>query len=119
MARKKGSKQFSGERKNEILYMTGLGVKQCEIAKYYLMPQPTVSNIIKRGRFTRMKKNTDGRGRKIKLCNRGVRVLLQQDKQNSFKPMYSIKSTCNMFATEKLCSSSIRNYLKKYGIQYK
>ena len=49
------------------------------------------------------------------MCEFRVRALLKNVMHNRFKLMHITTSTYNMFATVKLCSKSIRNYLKKVG----
>ena len=79
------------------------------------MPQRTVSNVIWRESPITMEKNTDGRGRRTSYENESG-ALLKIVTLNRFKPMHIIISTYNVFATGKLISRSIRNYVKKYEL---
>ena len=54
--------------------------------------------------------------KEIELCNRALCALLTHFTHNRFKPVHII-SIYNMFATVKLCSRIIRNYLKKNRTQ--
>ncbi len=74
MGRPKGAKQASDERRNMILDMNDIGVRQCDIARHYKIPRSTVCNIIRRGRFT---KTTETRRRKSKLSDRTQRIILR------------------------------------------
>ena len=53
---------------------------------------------------------------KEKLWKRGVRALLKHVKVNRFKPTHITTSTYNMFASQTLCSETIRKYLRKHGV---
>ncbi len=116
MGRKMVLRKFHKSVKDAILDMKALGVRQCDITTYYSIPQPTVSNIIRNGRTSTMKKNTEKRGPEEKLLKRGLRALLKHVKANRFKPTHVITSTYNMAASQRLCSKTIRRYLRKYGV---
>ena len=76
MGRPKSSKNLQKERKNYILDIHFLGVKQKGTAEFYSMPQSTVSKIIRRGCDNNDESKTENRGRKPKLSTRFIRVLL-------------------------------------------
>ncbi len=50
MGRKIGAKKVAKERRNTILDMVDVGVRQVDIAMYYGVTKSTVSNIVKCGR---------------------------------------------------------------------
>ncbi len=87
MGRPKGAKQVSDERRNMILDMNDISVRQYDIARHYKMPRSTLCNIIRRGHVT---KTTETRGRKSKLPERTQRIILCAAENNKFKPSYVI-----------------------------
>ncbi len=75
MARKKGAKQVSECRKKSILHMIGSGMSHSAVARYFVMPRSTVSNIVKRSKQS-LGLQPEKRGRKLKLSERGLRKLM-------------------------------------------
>ncbi len=53
---------------------------------------------------------------KKELYKQSAQAFLKHLKINRFNPMHVIKSTYNEFATVKLCSMTIRRYLKNVGV---
>ena len=77
MCRPKRTKEVPTERKNAIMELTAVGVKQKHIAQHYNMPQSTVSNIVRRLKDESGNNGIETRGRKKKLSPRDVRMLLK------------------------------------------
>ena len=50
MCRKRGALEAPTERKEVILAMADVGVRQCDVADYYGMPASTVRSIVHVGR---------------------------------------------------------------------
>ena len=114
MGRKIGSKEVGHERRNMILDMVDVGVKQIHVANYYGMPKTTVSGIIRRGR---VEKQDETRGAKNKPTPRGTRSLLKVSDNLRFKPVNKIASTFNQFAPISVSLRTVRRTLKENSIQ--
>ncbi len=114
MGRKLGAKEVTKERRNMILDMVDIGVRQIDIASYYGMPKSTVSNIVKRGRKVN---EAETRGRSKKLTPRDTRSLLKVADKLRFKPLHKITSTYNQFAPVNVSINTVRRTLKANGIQ--
>ncbi len=80
MARKKGAKQVPECPKKSILHISGAGMSHSAIARYFVMPRSTVSNIVNRSKqsFASQPKK---RGRKLKLSERRLRKLMNYVKK--------------------------------------
>ena len=113
MWRKLGSKEVSKERRQMILDMVDIGVKQVDIANYYHMPESTISNIVKAGRI---EKEAKTRVCNRKLSSRDTRSLLKVADKLRFKPVHKIASTYNQFAPVPVSVRTVRRTLKDNGI---
>ena len=116
MGKPKGSKHVSTERKNTILDMHYLGVKQKDIVAYYGMPQSTVSNIIRRGRDNNDASSIEKRGRKRKLSTRSIRALLKYARKNRFKSATEIASEFIESTGLTVSTKTVRRYLHGNGV---
>ena len=72
MGRKKGAKRIPEEKCKRIYDMNVIGVRVRDIAKFYQMPQSTVSCIIRR--YKMQTKTIKKQGRPKKLAGRGMRA---------------------------------------------
>ena len=95
MGRPKGAEEVPTERKNAILELTAVGVKQKHIVKHYGIPQSTASNIVKRLKDKSGNNEMENRDRKKKLWPRSVRLLLKCAKKCRFESLRFITSEFN------------------------
>ncbi len=79
MGRQVGAKQATKEKRDMILDMVDIGIRQVDIAKYYGMPKFAISNIVKAGRLV---KGGETRGRNKKFSSRDIRSLLKLQMNN-------------------------------------
>ena len=114
MGRKIGAKEVNQERREKILAMVDISVKQIDIANYYGMTKTTVSSIIRSERFEEQEETI---GRKKKLSPRDTRSFLEVADKLRFKPVSRIASTYNQFAPILLSTRTVRRTLKENGIQ--
>ena len=114
MGSKLGSKEVSKERRQIILDMVDIGVKQVDIANYYHMTKSTISNIVK---ARRIEKEAETRGRNRRLSSRDTRILLKVVDKLRFKPVHRIASTYNQFAPDPVSVRTVRRTLKDNGIR--
>ncbi len=94
--------------------MVDIGLRQVDIAKYYEMPNSTVSNIVKRGRVA---KEAETRGRRKKLSPRDTRSLLQVADMLRLEAAHKIGSTYNQFAPIPVSVRTVRRALKANGLK--
>ena len=117
MGRKAGAKQVPEERKETIVEMYAVGVKQKDICECYEMPKSTVCNIVGRGRMNTTDSNIENRGLKPKLTKRSIRSLLSYNTTNRFKPLHTIVAEYNQFAPLSVSLNTVKRYLHKYGLK--
>ncbi len=82
MGRQRGAEKISGERRQTILGIHDIGIRQSDIVRYYEMLQSTVSKIIRRGRI---QKRTINSRQKMKLTPRATKTLLKTISENKFQ----------------------------------
>ena len=114
MGHVKGSKQVSVERRNIILDMNDMVVKQCDIASYYKMPRCKVCNIIKRVRVIKV---AETRGRKPKFSRSPQRIILRVADNNRFKPSHVTARDYNKISSITVCTRTVRRCLHSNGIR--
>ncbi len=112
MARKKGAKTLSPETRKAIHDMTCIGVRNCDIAKYYKVHQSTISKIIRHQKLasTIVKKKM---GRPRKLSERGMLVFKKYILSNCFESLYVIAARFNATSGLELSESTAKRYMKK------
>ncbi len=113
MGHEVGSKQVSEERKQCVLDVFYMGVKQKDIFEYYKMPQSTVANIIRRGKSS----STIQRGRNQKLSNRSIRNMLSYAWRKRFTSVNMITAKFNEFSPTKVCVNTVRSILHTHCIK--
>ncbi len=114
MGRQVGAKQVTKGKRDMILGMVDIGVRQVDIAKYYGMPKSTISNIVKAGCIVR---GEETRGRNKRLSSRDIRRLLKVAYEQRFKPVHKITSAYNKFAPKPVSISTVGRTLKENGIR--
>ena len=114
MVRQRGAKEISEERRQTILNMQDIRLRQCDIVQYYIMPQSTVSNIICRGRIPKITKNIE---LKMKLTSRATRTLLKTVSENKFQSSSVIASIYNKYSYVAISARAVRRTLKRNGIR--
>ena len=114
MGSKLRSKEVSKERRQMILDMVDIGLKQVDTANYYHMAKSTISNIVKAGRI---EKEAETRGQNRNLSSRDTRILLKVVDKLRFKPVHRIASANNQFAPDPVSVRTVRRTLKDNGIR--
>ena len=82
MARKRGSKDVAAERKRAIVDIFNAGLTPKQVAMYYNMSTSTVRSILRRYRKKGAVNDVHARGRKQKLDERSIRLLLSYMRKN-------------------------------------
>ena len=111
MGRKKGSGNVSAELCNAIHDAVIMGVSVTDVAKYYEMPQPTVSNIVKRVTLRRNGIFPKRRGRRNKLNCIALKRLELILVQNRFLPLTTIAAIFNANGSISISSRRLRRYI--------
>ena len=113
MVKTKGAKCVPKQRCKTIHDMYCIGVRVKDIALYYNVEQPTISNIIRRLRTSNIKPVKKNMGRKPKLSARGMRLLQQYVLNNKFDPLHTIAARFKDSTALNLCERTVRRYIRK------
>ena len=118
MARQKGAKCVPKDKARTIYEMSCVGVRVCQIAAYYNMARPTVSNIIRRLRNASTKPKRK-KGPRRKLSERGMRLFQKYVLEYTFDPLYVIlgrfKETTGMVLSQQTGRRYIREGTTGWG----
>ncbi len=117
MGRKKGSVNVSIELCNTISDAVTMGVTVTDVAKYNEMPQPTVSNIVKRVTLRRTGILPKRRGRRNKLDLIALKCLELILVQNRFLLLNTIAAIFNANSTISISPRRIRRYIHIIGFR--
>ena len=119
MGRKNGSKNVPFGKCRAIYDAVQLSVSHGAIARYYRMPRPTVSNIVKRwgARFGSGCSSRPRIGRPHKLGEANLRRLEIILVQKRFLPLLSITAIFNASGSVLVCARSVRRYAKLIGFR--
>ena len=93
-----------------------VGVCVVDIAAYYKMKRPTVSNIIRRQK-TASNSEKRKRGRKRKITECGMRIFHRYVLDNSHEPLYVILAKFNENTGQSLSVSTGKRYIRSLNMQ--
>ena len=116
MGRKVGSANIPNARKNAIHDMSRIGIRVKDIAKFYNMSRPTVSNIIRRITASNCRSIPKKQGRPLILDDRGTRLLRKCVMQNCFQSLHTILARFNHIYKYDMSICTIRRYIHKLGL---